>query len=98
MNMDASALREELRTDFAVMSDNASEPLRECVREALQRYFQQMDGHSVNGLYEMVLSEVEEPMLETVMHYTRGNQTKAAGLLGISRSTLRKKLSRYRLD
>ena len=41
----------------------------------------------------MVMSEVEEPLLQTVMRHTGGNQTKAAALLGISRSTLRKKLA-----
>ena len=46
----------------------------------------------------MVLAEVEPPLLETVMEYTKGNQTRAAEVLGISRSTLRKKLALYGLD
>lgn len=43
----------------------------------------------------MVMSEVEKPLLESVMHFTRGNQTRAAEVLGINRSTLRKKLEQY---
>ncbi|MEW7977317.1 MAG: DNA-binding transcriptional regulator Fis [Candidatus Sedimenticola endophacoides] len=75
-----------------------TEPLSECVRDALNSYFRQLDGHAAADLYQMVISEVELPLLETVMEHTRGNQTKAAALLGISRSTLRKKLATHGLD
>ena len=52
----------------------------------------------VNDLYELVLAEVEHPMLDMIMQYTRGNQTRAANMLGINRGTLRKKLKiRYGL-
>ena len=57
-----------------------------------------MSDHDINGLYQMVISETEQPLLETVMLQTRGNQSKAAQILGISRSTLRKKLAQYDLD
>jgi len=72
-------------------------PLSDCVRDALRAYLQHMDGHPVNDLYRLVTSEVERPLFETVLDYTRGNQTRAAQLLGISRSTLRKKLTEYAL-
>ncbi|MCU7922201.1 MAG: Fis family transcriptional regulator, partial [Candidatus Thiodiazotropha sp. (ex Dulcina madagascariensis)] len=49
-------------------------------------------------LYRLVMNEVEAPLLESVMKHTGGNQTQAATILGISRSTLRKKLSLYDLD
>lgn len=75
-----------------------SEPLGECVRQALTSYFEQLDGHAAANVYHMVLSEMEKPMLETVMHHAEGNQTRAAEILGISRSTLRKKLAHYKLD
>ena len=44
------------------------------------------------------MSEVEAPLLESVMDYTRGNVTRAASILGINRGTLRKKLKQYNLD
>ncbi len=69
-----------------------STPLRELIRQALMRYFKQLDGAHPANLYELVLEEVELPLLEIVMEFTQGNQCKAAELLGISRGTLRKKL------
>jgi len=50
---------------------------------------------SVKQAYELVLAEVEHPMLDMIMQYTRGNQTRAANMLGINRGTLRKKLKKY---
>ncbi len=72
-------------------------PLRDCVGRALQNYFTQLEGQAPSNVYEMVLAEVEAPLLESVMQYTRGNQSKAAILLGLSRGTLRKKLKIYDL-
>ncbi len=70
-------------------------PLRQQVQTALQDYFHQLDGHMPGNLYKLVLQEMEYPLLETVMNYTRGNQSRAAEVLGINRSTLRKKLKQY---
>ena len=72
-------------------------PLRNVTAEALQRYFKDLNGHKPGDLYELVLSEVEAPLFETVMDYTQGNQSRAAEVLGINRATLRKKLKHYYL-
>ncbi len=74
------------------------EPLGDQVRATMKDYFQHLNGYGASGLYQMVLSQVEPPLLETVMEYAGGNQTRAAEILGISRSTLRKKLALYDLD
>ena len=71
--------------------------LRNCVRRSLADYFNQLEGEPVSELYQMVLAEMEIPLLEKVLEYTRGNQTKAAELLGLNRGTLRKKLKQYGL-
>lgn len=69
--------------------------LRACVSNVLNEYFEQVDPDMINGLYEMVLSEVEAPLLEAVMQKARSNQSKAAQMLGLNRGTLRKKLKQY---
>ncbi|WP_369603014.1 DNA-binding transcriptional regulator Fis [Hahella sp. SMD15-11] len=71
--------------------------LRDSVDQALANYFAQLDGAPVTDVYQLVLSEVEAPLLEQVMKYTRNNQTRASELLGLNRGTLRKKLKQYGL-
>ncbi len=75
-----------------------SAPLRELIRQALTRYFKHLDGAHPANVYELVMEEVELPLLQIVMQFTEGNQSKAAVLLGISRGTLRKKLKHYHLE
>ena len=53
-------------------------PLRDNVKAALKNYLAQLNGEDPTELYELVLSEIEHPMLDMVMQYTRGNQTRAA--------------------
>ncbi len=69
--------------------------LREAVDLFVRRYLDEMDGEMSTDFYDLVLSEVEDPLLQAVMEYTRGNQTRAATMLGLNRGTLRKKLKRY---
>ena len=78
-------------------SSRTQNTLRDSVKETMDAYLKQLDGHSTGQLYSMFLQEVETPLLETVMAYVRGNQSKAAELLGINRGTLRKKLKMYGL-
>jgi len=73
-------------------------PLKACVEDAMQGYFQQLEGHVTNDLYQMVLNEIEEPLFRSVLEYTKGNQSKASELLGITRGTLRKTLNMYGLN
>ncbi len=80
--------------DYVTPSDQS---LRDCVERAVSNYFEHLEGHDVTDVYEMVLAEVEAPLLEVVMKYTRHNQTKAANVLGLNRGTLRKKLKQYGL-
>jgi Fis family transcriptional regulator len=72
--------------------------LGEQVQTALREYFRRLDGHAPCNLYRLVLNQVERPLLETVLEYTDGNQTRAAEILGINRGTLRKKLRELDLD
>lgn len=72
-------------------------PLNEFVRQAITRYFIKLDGACCVNMYNLVLGEVERPLLEIVMQYADGNQSKAAKWLGLSRNTLRKLLHKYNL-
>jgi Fis family transcriptional regulator len=72
-------------------------PLRECVHDTINDYFSDLDGYPSTGLYRMVIAEVEAPLLASVLRYVRNNQSKAARLLGITRTTLRKKIRQYQL-
>lgn len=78
-------------------TDSSQKPLRDCVADAMENYFLQLEGHSTNDLYKMVLAELEEPLFRAVLNHTGGNQSKASEMLGINRGTLRKKLKQYGL-
>ena len=71
--------------------------LRQSVTQAVQHYLAQLDGQMGSEVYQMVLAEVEAPLLREIMTYTRNNQTKASRMLGLNRGTLRKKLKLYGL-
>lgn len=71
--------------------------LRDAVNQSLMTYFDQMGDEMPTGLYEMVISEVERPLLSHVMQQAQNNQCKAAQMLGLNRGTLRKKLKQYQL-
>jgi Fis family transcriptional regulator len=77
--------------------ERRKQPLRDSVQTALELYFSDLDGHDAEDIYDMVIGQVEQAMLESVMRHTRSNQTRAADVLGINRSTLRKKLKAYDL-
>jgi Fis family transcriptional regulator len=86
---------EDLATEISEIAQQQS--LRDHVAESMQRYFQDLDGQDTKELYSLVMAEVEPPLLEAAMKYTRNNQSKTAALLGLNRGTLRKKLKQYNL-
>lgn len=71
------------------------QPLSFHVKAALERYFSALNGHTPGDLYDLVLNEIERPLLDEVMRRTRGNISKAAIQLGLNRATLRKKLEKH---
>ena len=64
---------------------------------ALRRYFKELDGNKATTVFEMVIKEVEKPMLEEVMKFCNGNKSQASKILGINRVTLRTKLKQYNI-
>ncbi|MBM3352268.1 MAG: Fis family transcriptional regulator [Betaproteobacteria bacterium] len=74
-----------------------SSELAEAVKRALERYFKDMDGEKPTAIYDMVLKNIEKPLIETVLLKASGNQSQAAAMLGIDRNTLRKKIQQLRI-
>ena len=71
--------------------------LAKCVARSLERYFKDLNGTKAKDVYELVLKEVERPLLEVVMKHAESNQSRAADIMGINRNSLRKKLKQYKL-
>jgi two-component system nitrogen regulation response regulator GlnG len=71
----------------------AGESLSAAIERHLRDYFGAHEaGLPAAGLYDRVLRELERPLIEVSLAATRGNQLKAAHLLGLNRNTLRKKI------
>ena len=71
--------------------------IADSVQRTLDQNFRDLDGEKPSAIYEMVIPNVERPMLEFVLRQANGNQTVAAEMLGINRNTLRRKLTEYEL-
>jgi two-component system nitrogen regulation response regulator GlnG len=67
--------------------------LEELLRHKLKDYFQRTAGVEVDNLYSLVIERIERPLIELTLKKTRGNQIRAAEILGINRNTLRKKIA-----
>lgn len=79
------------------MTETSPIPFREMITTALDQYFKDLNGETPVDLYEMVLVEVEKPLLEIVLRESKGNLSLAAKTLGINRGTLRTRLQKYGL-
>jgi Fis family transcriptional regulator len=69
--------------------------LRQNVQVAIRRYLEDMGHSQPECLYRTLMAEVEPPLIEEVLRYTQGNQSRTAKILGMTRNTLRAKLNRY---
>ena len=76
----------------------ARAPLRDHVANSIRRYLRDLDGCGTDELYNIALRELEIPLFAEVLNHCDGNQSRAAGMLGIHRATLRKKLREYGMD
>jgi Fis family transcriptional regulator, factor for inversion stimulation protein len=97
MNLDADTRQSNPELISNGGAQSMALPLSAHVRIAVERYFSQLNGHPACGLHCMVIGEVEKPLIQTVLDHSGHNQTKAARILGMSRSTLRNKMERYGL-
>ena len=91
--------------DFTLQSQTAQNhpdyddlSLEEIIYHKLEDYFQRTAGVEVDNLYSLLLERVERPLIELTLKKTRGNQIRAAEMLGINRNTLRKKITDLRIS
>jgi len=70
-------------------------PLRKNVQEAIRRYLEDMGQSQPESLYRILMAQVEPPLIEEVLRFTQGNQSRTAKILGMTRNTLRTKLHFY---
>jgi two-component system nitrogen regulation response regulator GlnG len=88
-----------LPAEEPVFPDNFADlSFEEVVRRKLRVYFQRTPVLDPCDLYEIVINQVEKPLIELTLEYTSGNQLKAAELLGINRNTLRKKITDLKIE
>ena len=80
------------------VGDDEPATLREFISGRVSDLFTRLGGEDCDGLYRLVIGEVEGSLLESVMRETAGNQGRAARILGINRGTLRKKLRAHGLS
>jgi len=68
---------------------------RACIRGNLEEFFEQLDGAEPTDLYQRILDQMEQPLLELTLQQCNGNQSRAAKMLGINRNTLKKKIVQH---
>jgi two-component system nitrogen regulation response regulator GlnG len=78
-------------------SATAAAAAPEALAQAVERHIRQFlaahaDGLTPSDIYDRVIAEVERPLIQMTLSATRGNQIKAAAMLGLNRNTLRKKI------
>ena len=91
----ADVVREELSENATAgePAGNANETMSDAVERHISRLFAEAEGgRPESGLYNRVLHEMERPLISLTLAATRGNQIKAAEILGLNRNTLRKKI------
>ena len=79
------------------MTTNTKGSLKSAAVYAIIQFIETLYGEETSEFYNLVLAEVEAPLLRVVMEYTANNQSRAAAMLGLNRGTLRKKLRQYNL-
>jgi two-component system nitrogen regulation response regulator GlnG len=93
----AEVIRAELAEPAAMRPVSAEASEQDGLAASVERHLRQMlagssDGIPTRDIYDQVLAEVERPLIRMTLSATRGNQIKAAAMLGLNRNTLRKKI------
>lgn len=86
---------EAVQTQQSQQQMQQAQNLASLIHHLVSSYLKNNKGIREGSLYEIVLNEIEPPLLQALMEHTRYNQSKAASILGLSRGTIRKKLALY---
>ncbi len=82
-----------MEASSAPASGGMAEPLATAVERHIRQFLAATnDGMPMRDIYDRVIAEVERPLIQMTLSATRGNQIKAAAMLGLNRNTLRKKI------
>jgi Fis family transcriptional regulator, factor for inversion stimulation protein len=95
----STQLSGSMNTDQLFVANLNAVSLEKIVKSKLEVLFQQQKEANVelNGLYTLVMEQVERPLLEIALKAYNGNQVKTAQMLGINRNTLKKKIDIYKI-
>lgn len=87
------------QSDHLFVANLQSVSLEKLVKSKLEVLFQQQKEANVqlDGLYDIILEQVEKPLIELSLKAWKGNQVKTAKMLGINRNTLKKKIDTYKI-
>lgn len=80
------------------MNNLPTTSLSKQVTLALGMYFDHLEDEIPSDVYQMVLNQVEKPLIEFILAKTDNNQSRAAAMLGINRNTLRKKIKQFQIE
>ena len=81
--------------DLNPESERNDSTLRDAAARVVRRYLLDLNGTQCTDLYNLMLRQVEKPVLEEALLHCAGNLTRTAELLGMNRATLRKKLDEH---
>lgn len=71
---------------------------RSFTKKSVRKYLESLNGHSTDCLYDLVMSETEKGLICEVLEWCNSNQTRAASILGMTRTTLRNKMRKYQIS
>ena len=73
--------------------------IRAAIEHSITEYYALHENHDerITGLYDLIISEAEHAVISNIMQRCRDNQSHAAKVLGITRNTLKKKLTQHRI-
>ncbi len=80
-----------------IKNESQENGLSNTIRHSLSQFLNDLGEENPGNVYELVMHQIEAPLLELIMEHVDGNQSRAAEYLGINRGTLRKKLKTYQL-